>query len=109
MVLGAEVLGHHPGECFFVVGRLLDADREGLELSTGGYGERGGGDGTGVDTPAEEDAHGDVAHETMAYRGTQSFPEPFGRRLHAHPRGLERQVPVAVDRDLAGAHCDGVA
>src|SRR5262249_59462380 len=103
MMLGAEVLGHHAGECFFVVGRLLDADREGLELPPGRYSERGGGDRTRVDAPAEEDAHGDVAHETMAYRGTQSSPEPFGRSLHGHPTGLERPVPVAIDGDLAGA------
>jgi len=103
------VVGHHAGECFFVVGWLLDADRKGLELPPGRYGERGGRDRARIDAPAEEDSHGDVADEAMAYRGTQSFPESLGRRVHPRPRGLERHVPVAVDGNLAGAHGDGVA
>src|SRR5262249_24191991 len=68
MMLGAQVLGHHAGECFFVVGRLRDTDREGLELTPRRYGERGGRDRARIDAPAEEDSHGDVTHETISYR-----------------------------------------
>src|SRR5262249_48907718 len=107
MALGTAGGGPPAGAWFFVVGWVLRADRKGLELPPGRYGERGGRDRARIDAPAEKDSHGDVADEAMAYRGTQSFPESLGRRVHPRPRGLERHVPVAVDGNLAGAHRAG--
>src|SRR5437763_382665 len=76
VVLRAERLRHTAGVDRFVEGRILEADREGLEAASDVPGGEGR-DGARVDAAGEKDAQRHVADEVLADGEVQGAAEPL--------------------------------
>jgi len=80
MVFRANLTGDHFGEGEFIVGGLLKADREGVQLL---FSQRGGegSDGTRIDPTTQKDADFHIASKLIADRFPEKFAGGLGRLI----------------------------
>ena len=100
VVVRLEKLGDAPRMERLVKAGLLEADAERLQVPRGHMARRKGGDGGGVDAPAEEDADGDIGdepapHGRVEQRAKLLAPGLLGIGGNLGPReGLQDKIPV---------------